>query len=108
MLGLYVGIRNGLTTFVTYRMLGHFKVCQYVGRVNGMDVPRLVKYCFGIRAMGRFSIVDDLFSRSEYSDVLCSFSVFVPVVTPLLSHPHGGVLPGSLGLHMKRQFTVPI
>ena len=61
-----------------------------------------------IQAVNHFPVVSGLFSQNRSNRMPDSFSIFIPVITPLLNCPGNDVLPKSLELCVGQWFAILI
>lgn len=79
-----------------------------MNEIGNVSMPQLMGCYFKVQTVNHFSVMSSLFSQDRCDSMLYSFSIFIPIIAPLLDRPRNNILPKSLKLRVGQRFAVPV
>ena len=79
-----------------------------MNEVRDICMPQLMGCYLEVQAVDHFSVMSGLFSQDRCNSMLYSFSIFIPIIAPLLDRPRNNILPKSLKLRVGQRFAIPV
>ena len=71
-----------------------------MNEIGNVSMPQLIGCYFKVQTVSLFSVMSSLVSQDRCDCMLYSFSIFIPIIAPLLDRPRNNILPKSLKLRV--------
>ena len=82
------------------QVLNRFGIYRCMNEIGNVSMPQLMGCYFKVQTVNHFSVMSSLFSQDRCDSMLYSFSIFIPIIAPLLDRPRNNILPKSLKLRV--------
>ena len=105
---LGIDVHCNLATLMTCQILNRFGVYRRMDQVRDICVPKLMGCYLEVQTVNYFPIMSGLFSQNRRDRMPDPFSIFIPVITPLLNCSGNDVLPEPLKLRVGQWIAIPI
>lgn len=90
------------------QVLNRFGIYRCMNEIGNVSMPQLMGCYFKVQTVNHFSVMSSLFSQDRCDSMLYSFSIFIPIIAPLLDRPRNNILPKSLKLRVGQRCAMPV